>query len=197
MSNQRQQPIKVLGMDPSMSNWGISCGVYVDGVITINHVDVIQTQLVKAKGVRPSSLDIKRAAMVLEGILPYVEQADAIFVEVPHGSQSSSAMKSYGMCITALAALRVGGYDFYELNNVQIKAVTGRPPRGEDRAEKKDMIEWATATHPEAPWSLHNGKINSSKVEHQADATAAIHAGIKLPAFQQFLQGVQYASQSA
>jgi len=190
MSQPLPKWLWLLGMDPSMSNWGISCARYntVTGEIKITHVDVIQTKLVKQKGVRANSLDIDRAAFVLEGILPYVQQANAIFVEVPVGSQSAAAMKSYAMCVSLLAALRVGGYPFHQLTPTQVKLIATDDPE----ASKKDMIQWAMTTHPTAPWAMqkkHGVMVPvENKVEHMADATAAIHAGIELEAFQQTLK---------
>lgn len=185
MSQPLPKSLWLLGMDPSMSNWGIACARFdtSTGEIKVTHVDVIQTELLKVKGIRTNSLDIDRAEFLLEGIIPYVQQANAIFVEVPVGSKSAAAMKSYSMCVSLLAAIRVGGYPFYQLTPTQVKWAAGL----DAEATKKDMIKWATTTHPEAPWSLHNGKINNSKVEHQADALAAIYAGIALASFQKTL----------
>jgi hypothetical protein len=53
------------------------------------------------------------------------------------------------------------------------------------------MIKWAMSKHPEASWPTYkqNGAnlVSEAKAEHQADAVAAIYAGISCNAFRQYL----------
>ena len=113
--------------------------------------------------------------------------AQAIFVEVPHGSQSARAMASYGVCIGVLGALRAMGIPFFEVNATEVKMAAV----GNKTATKDEMIAWARLVHPEAPWPTYTQKgveyVSEAKAEHMADATAAIYAGVRTPAFQQLL----------
>lgn len=78
-----------------------------------------------------------------------------------------------------LGALRASGIPFFEVtpNEVKLTAV------GSKVATKETMINWAKHCHPEANWPKA-----ACKAEHVADATAAIHAGIKSNEFQQLIQ---------
>lgn len=172
--------LKVLGMDPSLRNWGIAAGMLDTdtGKLTIKTVQVIQTSEPKGKQVRQNSADLHTAKQLMEGVAPFLEQANLIFVEVPVGSQSARAMASYGVCVGVLGAIRAHGTPFFEVTPTEVKKSTV----GSKTATKDEMISWAMATHPEAPWPMKVVKGVSSVVtgtaEHMADATAAIHAGL-------------------
>ncbi len=104
------------------------------------------------------------------------------------------AMASYGICAGILGALRTQGVPLYELTPTEVKLAAGQ----KKDASKKQMIAWATQLHPEAKWPTYksNGKVvlSEAKAEHQADAVAAIYAGIASNSFQQLLS-LQTANQ--
>lgn len=179
---------KVVGFDPSLLNWGISKGTLSPDGLQIHHVDLVNPELPKGKQVRQNSLDLESAKQLCAAALAAAEGADAIFVEVPVGSQSARAMASYGICVGILGALRATGIPFFEVSPNEVKLSTV----GKKTATKQEMIEWAMNTHPEANWPTYNrlGKlhISESKAEHMADATAAIYAGIATNEFQQLLR---------
>lgn len=181
--------LKVVGFDPSLRHWGIASGVLdlTTQSLEINYVDVLEPAYDTGKKVRQNSKDLQSAEQLCTGAWAAIKGADALFVEVPHGSQSSRSMASYGICVGVLGALRTSGVPFYELTEREVKLGT----LGKTKATKAEMIEWATEKWPSAPWSTHkkNGeiKLTESKVEHQADAVATIHAGIQHPTFQQVL----------
>lgn len=108
-----------------------------------------------------------------------------MFVEVPHGSQSSAAMKSYGMCIGLLGAVKGIGKRFFELSEREVKKATV----GNHNATKSEMIAWAMKEHPELDWPMKTEKgvqsVVEGKAEHMADAVAAIHAGLQSEQFRQ------------
>lgn len=181
--------IPVLGMDPSLRNWGLSFGYYnLDTKqIRIADLDVINPAVPKGKQVRQNSKDIEAAKQITTNVVGRMKQAKVTFVEVPVGSQSARAMASYALCVGVLGALRAGGLQFIELTPSEIKvAATGNP-----EAKKKEMIQWATTKHPDAPWPTYkqHGKelITEGTAEHMADATAAIHAGVNSDQFQQLI----------
>jgi Holliday junction resolvasome RuvABC endonuclease subunit len=187
--SQPSRLIKVCGMDPSMNNWGIACGTYdLDtGEIVIAHVDTICPDQIDSKQVRVNSKDIHRAIQLYDGTIDIFREAQFTFVEVPIGTQSASGMKAYGMCIGILGSIRAAGIEFIEVTPTEVKVASF----GNKNASKKQMIQWATSTHPDAPWSQYkkNGvmQFSEAKVEHQADAVAAIHAGVASAPFRQLL----------
>lgn len=181
--------IKVVGFDPSLRNWGASKGILVPGKgITITHLDVFQPVLPTGKMVRQNSLDLESALQICTAAAAFAKGAQAIFVEVPHGSQSARAMASYGICVGILGALRTMGIPFIEVSADEVKLAAGQ----KKTATKANMISWAVDSHPEAPWPMYNrggiGIVNAAKAEHMADATAAIYAGINTNSFKQALQ---------
>ena len=188
--------IKVVGFDPSLRNWGIAIGTL--DVLThhlyIDHVDVACPVLNQHKQVRQNSLDIEAAYQLTKAALAAAKGAQAVFVEVPVGSQNARAMASYGVCAGILGALRTQGVPLYELTPTEVKMAAVQ----KKEASKKQMIAWATKRHPEANWPTYksNGKevLSEAKAEHQADAVAAIHAGIASIPFQQLLS-LQSANQ--
>ena len=96
-------------------------------------------------------------------------------------------MASYGICVGVLGGLRAEGGAFFELTPKEVKiAATGK-----GTATKSEMIAWATKAHPEANWPTYMRKgeimISEGTAEHQADALAAIYAGVKLPEFQRLI----------
>ena len=187
----------VCGMDPSLRNWGVSKGIYDTETrqLAVHQVSVIQPELSKGKQVRQNSLDLESAKQLSAGALDAAKGAQAIFVEVPIGSQSARAMASYGICVGILGALRATGIPFFEVTPTEVK-IAGA---GYKNATKQDMISWATTKHPEANWPTYkqNGQtlITEAKAEHMADALGSIYAGMSSNSFQQmlpFMQGIKH-----
>jgi hypothetical protein len=186
--------IRVVGFDPSLRNWGISKGVLTPGLVSrlhIEEVSVINPELPTGKQVRQNSLDLESAKQLCAAALSAAKGAQAIFVEVPVGSQSARAMASYGICVGVLGALRATGIPFFEVTPTEVKMASV----GKKTATKNDMILWATKKHPEANWPTYKHKgeevISEAKAEHMADATAAIYAGLACNSFQQLLPFMQ------
>lgn len=182
--------ISVVGMDPSMNNWGISIGTLdLDtNKLQIQRLDVVCPVLPTGKQVRQNSKDIEAAQQLTLAAVGAIKKAKVTFVEVPVGSQSARAMASYAMCVGVLGALRAGGLQFIEVTPNEVKVAA----TGKSTASKKEMIAWACAQHPEANWPTYkrNGQelISEGTAEHMADAIAAIYAGIRTNTFQQLVQ---------
>ena len=186
----------VVGMDPSLRNWGIAKGVLIPSQkmqVRIDWLDVIQPVLPTGKQVRQNSVDLESAKQLCEGAWKAAQGAHAIFVEVPVGSQSARAMAAYAICIGVLGALRTSGVPFFEVTPTEVKLAAA----GKKTATKAEMIEWGVSKHPEANWPTYksNGKtlISEAKAEHMADAIAAIYAGIACNSFQQMLSFMKAA----
>jgi len=182
--------LKVVGFDPSLRHWGVASGAYdtLTNKIEVSHVDVLEATVEGDKTVRKSSKDLSSATQLYTGAAKAAKGANAIFVEVPHGSQSARAMAGYAICVGVLGALRASGIHFYELTQREVKLGSF----GKTKATKQQMINWAMATFPSAPWPhrKQNGElfVVKSKAEHEADAAATIFSGVQLPAFQQSIQ---------
>jgi Holliday junction resolvasome RuvABC endonuclease subunit len=182
--------LRVVGFDPSLRHWGVAIGRYdlTTQQLKVDHVEVIEPVIPTGKQVRQNSKDLESAKQLACSARAVASSAQALFVEVPHGSQNARSMASYGLCIGVLGALRAEGIPFYELSEMEVKLAT----LGKKASTKREMIDWITSRHPEAPWSTYtkNGQtlLSEAKVEHQADAVAAIYAGLQSPQFTQTLQ---------
>lgn len=181
--------LPVIGMDPSLNNWGLAQGWYDPNTdqLRIGTLDLINPEFTNAKQVRQNSKDIERATSLFRESLRIVENARAVFVEVPVGSQSARAMASYGICVGVLGALRARGIPFFEVTPTEVKMATV----GKKTASKADIIQRAFDTYPTANWPTRTEQGRrvpvASKAEHMADAIGAIEAGIQLPTFRQFI----------
>jgi Holliday junction resolvasome RuvABC endonuclease subunit len=172
-----------------MNNWGLARGTYIleTGQLYIEEVAVVNPVLPTGKQTRQNSKDLEAAYQLYMNAWNYSKDANAVFVEVPVGSQNARAMASYGLCAGILGALRGLGVPFFEVTPTEVKLAGP----GKKTATKQNMIDWAVAKHPEVNWPRysHNGKrlISESKAEHIADAIATIYAGINSRPFQQLL----------
>lgn len=189
MMTPSTKTILVAGLDPSLRNWGIALGTLSLGdtpELRINHITTICPILPTGKQTRQNSFDLESAKQLYQHTTKAINGSHAVFVEVPIGSQSARAMASYGICVGVLGAIR-NQTSFIEVTPTEVKMASC----GIKTAKKREMIEWAVATHPEANWPTYkeNGelKITEGKAEHMADAIAAIYAGIRTNTFQQML----------
>lgn len=178
--------LRALGMDPSMNNWGITAGLLdsESGLYAPKTLEVLQAEKPSKKAIRQNSIDIDVAKQLGEGLIPYIKQVpNVVFVEVPVGSQSASAMKGYGICVGVLGMLRAFGTQFIQVTPIEVKlAMTGNR-----NASKKEMIEAAMLKYPDAPWPTRGGKVVEGKAEHMADAIGAVIAGIRNDEYQQLV----------
>ena len=184
--------IKVLGMDPSLSNWGFASGYLDLDTLKVSELklNLVETSPSKLKKVRKNSDDMERAKLLYAGIQEHSKDVAMSFVEVPHGSQSARAMASYGACIGLLTSTQ--SHSMIQLSERQLKMAT----LGSASGTKEEAIEWATTKHPEANWLTKSGKI-LKKNEHLADAVAAIYAGPPSGDFKNARAILNFTSKSA
>lgn len=178
-------------MDPSFRNWGLAEGSLdlESGELNSLKLSLVETgDEPKGKQVRQNSWDIEAAEHLMKNVYPLAQQAKVIFVEVPHGSQSASAMKGYGVCIGLLGAIRSFGIPIVEVTEAESKKVF----TGKRTATKTEMINKAMEYYPEANWPMYKHKgqmlVSATNAEHMADAIAAIHSGVQTPLFQQLMR---------
>ena len=176
--------IPVVGFDPSLRNWGLAEGMFdlESGELTSVHLSIAETESDDTKQVRTNSKDLVAAEFLATAVFPAAKKAKVVFVEVPVGSQSAAAMKSYGVCVGILGALRSQGVQLIEVTATEVKLIM----TGNKNATKQQMIDAAVEWYPNANFPRERGKATGkiiAKAEHVADAIAAIHAGVQTPAF--------------
>jgi Holliday junction resolvasome RuvABC endonuclease subunit len=177
----------VAGMDPSMSNWGIArMRVCVQTLsLEIEGLALIATESETKKQVSKTSDDLRRAREVREGMLANVSDCAVVISEIPFYNPAAYPMANFnsGLCAGVLASCPVPVIQVSP-QDVKLAAV------GHRQAAKEEMIEWAMATYPTAPWLMRKfkGTIRPTAAnEHLADAVATVHAGIKTEQFKQAL----------
>lgn len=185
--------VKIVGLDPSMSNFGIA-NVTLDldtMTFEVDKLTLVSTTNEKdkklKKAVRKNSEDLDRGQILFKGMIDGTKHAWIAIAEVPVGSQSARAMASYGVCIGVLAGCPI---PIIQVTPTEVKAAA----TGIKTATKEEMIEWGMAKYPHADWRLQsqNGpgfKKGDPKAcnEHLADALAAIEAGLDTDQFQQII----------
>lgn len=193
--------IQISGHDPSMSNWGIANGTIDTRTLEVEITEffITKTKSEKGKVVRANSDDLRRASELREGAMKAIEDAQMVFVEVPHGSQSARAMASYGVCVGVLSAI---DKPLIQVTAGEVKKIVGKKdPLQKGAATKREMIDWAMKMQPNAPWKMKKIKGELSSVdgvnEHLADAIIAIYAGIKTEQFKNILNVVTKLSVAA
>lgn len=157
--------MKILGIDPSLRNWGLAV-MELDKELTILKTHTIRTNKIpKHKSVAVT--DVNTAKFILDELKDYLEGIDAICIELPLGSQTSTAMKSYGLCIGLVGYIATLGIPVIYKNPFDIKKVIGKRD-----TTKEEIIDWVNTNHP--------NKLSKYKTvaEHQADAVLAVYASL-------------------
>jgi Holliday junction resolvasome RuvABC endonuclease subunit len=167
--------LRVVGLDPSLRNLGIAKGFFDTETkkLTIDFCITISPNVPKGS-MRVGTRDILRVRHLLDALAEHIKEADIVIAEIPIGSQSASAMKSYAVCIALMAVAQKIMGKLVEVTPQQVKTIVGNP-----KATKADVIHWVQKKHPEAPLERYRDSINAAKAEHQADAIVAIYAGLK------------------
>lgn len=180
--------VEIASFDPSLRNWGcVSATLDLSTeTVTITGMNLIETaeDASAKKGVRQNSLDLASATSLSEGMREACLDKLIAFAEVPVGSQSARAMASYGICVGVLGGITI---PLIQVTPAEVK----KAAVGTSTATKREMIEWAVAKHPEAPWlTLGKGEKMRyiDKNEHLADAVAAIYAGLKTAEFKSIIK---------
>jgi Holliday junction resolvasome RuvABC endonuclease subunit len=191
--------LKIVGMDPSLSNFGFAKATLDLDTMTyaIDDLVLVKTENEKdkklKKSVRKNSEDLERARLLYEGMIDACKGSFLAIAEVPVGSQSARAMASYGACIGVLAGCPI---PLIQVTPSEVKLAG----TGYKSGTKEEMIEWAMNKFPAANWLLTKrlGKmVPVAANEHLADAVGAIEAGIHTDQFKQaiaLLRGMRAAA---
>lgn len=170
--------VNILGLDPSFRNWGLSkatydtdskkLSVYYGEVITSEH-DLYTKQNQK---------DLYSACLLTEKLKQHwTNDIDLVCIELPHGSQSARAMVSYGVVLGVLSH-----FLYLDTHNCIVSALQVKGIVGNNKASKKEVIQWVKDNHTEftLPKALN-------KAEHIADSIVAIHAVLQSKKFEDYL----------
>ena len=149
--------ISVVGVDPSMSNFGLAVG----------------------------TLDLETDELEIHGLTlvakPIIDKANMVFCELPVGSQNSRSQTSYGICIGVLACvdkplIQVTPNEIKHF--VGNKLTTSKEEIIQWATKKHPKAPWLRRKQ-----SGQDVLVN--KNEHLADAVAAIHTGMQTDQFRQ------------
>lgn len=160
MTKKKTKELKVLGLDPSLSNWGISRIRYSPSCIRVCSTETFTTK--ETKGIAKNKSDLLRAKYLYDSIQGDLEECDIVVVELPYGSQSARAMASYGICLGLIASFKK---PVIYVTPFDVKKVVGN-----NSTSKKEIIDWVNTRHPNVM------SKSLTKSEHQADATVAVYA---------------------
>lgn len=186
--------IKIVGMDPSMSNWGIAKATLdLESMrFEIDDLILIETESESKKGVIKQSDDLRRAHIVRSGMIEACEDAAIAISEIPFCNPAGYAAANFnsGLVTGVLAACPIPLIQVFP-GEVKQKAT------GVRSATKGEMIEWAMGKYPNAPWrtrTLRGKQVPTAANEHLADAVAAINAGLDTQQLRQALAIFKSAS---
>jgi hypothetical protein len=188
--------ILVAGIDPAMANFAIArMHLDLDTLgLSLERVRTISTKKMAGKGkvVRQNSDDLRRARELHEAFHEEIRGCTIAFAEIPSGAQHARSALGFGVALGVLASCPI---PIIEVMPVETKLASA----GFKTAEKKDIIAWAAKTYPHIGWRVYckdvivKRKLRRSKGdlhednEHDADAAAAVHAGIRTQQFRQLL----------
>jgi hypothetical protein len=179
--------IKIVGFDPSMSNWGI-CKATLDVATlewTVDDLILVETESEAKKGVIKQSDDLRRAKIVQAGMIEACDDASFAISEIPFCNPAGYAGANFnsGLVTGVLASCPIPLIQVFP-SEVKQKAT------GVRSATKGEMIEWAMGRFPNAPWrmrTLKGKRVPTAANEHLADAVASINAGLDSQQLQQAL----------
>ena len=162
----------VLGLDPSLSNWGWVLADVVgtqitpvnSGVICIPPVKVAKTKAVN---------DMLRVSSLYSEVLKLTSLSRIACIEFPTGGRDSSAAFSYATCIALIAALKANGVTIYPVTPQANKKTVGKLD-----ASKEDVMDWIESRHTNFLPRKKDNTILKGKAEHIADALLTIHTGL-------------------
>ena len=178
--------IRIAAFDGALANFGMAKLVYDTNLpdeqaLSVLDLKLIHTEKAKAKTVRVSSDRLRRSRENALAAQAWLKDCAMVFVEVPTGGQSADACMAFGIVTGIYAGLPLEPIEVSP-SETKLAAV------GTRTASKEEMIAWAAAKFPAAPWltTKRGGVMVPTKAnEHLADAVAIAHAGIRLPVFQQ------------
>ena len=180
--------IKILGLDPSLSNLGCAECTY---DLTVGKLEIVDLKLYTTtnqagKKVKQSEDDLRRGREMYANVQWIIQGYDVVIAERPGGAQDSRAALASGIVLGVLASIP----NLIEVTPIEVK----KAALGKNSGDKIEMIEWAVSSFPQAPWPRRKFKGEMrvmNQAEHLADSLGVIHAGILTNQFKQVLNNIQ------
>lgn len=162
---------RILSFDPSLRNWGYvvaDCDL-VTGLVSVVAIGTIQF---KSSLSNANQQLMEEASHLFESLkeLYIVHKPSLVLSELPHGSQSFSATKSYALVITLLGVLVTTGVPLKTVSAYDVKRTVGIA-----NASKKDVVSWVVTKHPNLFIPNSKGAVSVAKYEHIADAIVVLY----------------------
>lgn len=187
--------IPVVSFDPSMSHFGIAKAT-VDletSEVVVQELKLVNTAPEDKRVMVKSSDDLRRARECQVAMEEACEGRAFAFAEIPfmHATMYPSAILNTGIVIGILSSCPL---PIIQVQPQAVKLATV----GTRQAAKEEMIAWAVAKHPTAPWITVKRKgamVPTAANEHLADAVAAIYAGLHTDQFKQ-VQGLYQSTKA-
>jgi Holliday junction resolvasome RuvABC endonuclease subunit len=159
-------------MDPSMNNTGIVFGIIDKGSkLLFTDWKIFTTK----PGDGSIALDtVRRAKKTMHGIKEVIDiyEPKIAFGELPSGSKSSNAMKSYGLSCAYLALLD----NLVTVTPTEVKKFVN----GTNSASKNDVMALAEELHPYFNFERNgNGDMVKARMEHICDAIIIAETAFK------------------
>lgn len=173
--------VNILGLDPSLRNWGWVKGIYDTDTQSLYFYDcgVILTKPDTSK-IKQSLKDKNTATTLYSSLLGLIQETDIICAELPHGSQSSRAMVSYAVCVAIIGCIQHSFKNIVEVSALDVKKIVGNRD-----TSKQEIISWVRDKHPELKLP------KTSKDEHICDAVVAIYASLNQPKFESIINEIK------
>lgn len=171
--------LKVLGLDPSLRNFGAAACNLTEGSLEVSDTFIAKTTSGKTRQLKQSHKDIQDASYLYTSLVKAFRWADVICIEIPHGSQTSRGGIGNGICYGVIASLLNINDNVIYVSANDVKNVVRL--NKEHKPTKQDIIRWVRDKHPEAPLP------NTLSAEHICDAIVAIHAAMKTKQFKEYL----------
>lgn len=168
--------MKILGIDPALVNTGLALLNHTNDKSSIIDLGLIVTASSKDKKIRKNIDDYNRGVYLYTQLQPWIEKCDCVCVELPQIAGANVQARSMWSSGIALGIISSITKPIVLLSPAEVKLITGSKT-----ASKEEVIAWATALYPDAPWKKVKRKgelVLVEKNEHIADAVAAAHAGL-------------------
>jgi len=166
-----------------MSNYGIVYGDIIDGRLIPVGWKIAKTAKGKNKQVLVSSDTVSRCRDLHQTLQHTINwwQPKVIFAELPTGSKSSAAAKSYGISCYSLATVSPPPI---LVTPVAVKKSTV----GSKSASKQAMMSYAQTNYPDFPYDLKaDGSLKITTMEHICDAICIAECGMATDQFKQLV----------
>lgn len=160
----------VIAFDPSMRNWGVAVMTWDKKNLSLVHSETIRISTI---GLSKNQELLSIASEIFKRIQQLLAEYKpvAMLAEIPHGSQSANAMKSYTLCITILGILATTGIPLKTVSAYDVKHVIGST-----NTTKKEIVAWVHKKYPKAFTLNRSGKVSVEEHEHVADAILVVHS---------------------